>query len=50
MLIALFHDPVDAVWVLIFITVYQQFENPGEQPPDQGETIAPGPASAPQPS
>jgi predicted PurR-regulated permease PerM len=26
-LIALFHDPVDAVWVLVFITLYQQFEN-----------------------
>jgi predicted PurR-regulated permease PerM len=26
-LIALFHDPVDALWVLVFITLYQQFEN-----------------------
>ena len=26
-LIALFHDPVDAAWVLVFITLYQQFEN-----------------------
>jgi predicted PurR-regulated permease PerM len=26
-LIALFQDPVDAVWVLVFITLYQQFEN-----------------------
>jgi predicted PurR-regulated permease PerM len=26
-LIALLHDPVDALWVLIFITLYQQVEN-----------------------
>jgi predicted PurR-regulated permease PerM len=26
-LIALLHDPVDAAWVLVFITLYQQFEN-----------------------
>jgi predicted PurR-regulated permease PerM len=45
-LIALFHDPVDAVWVLIFITVYQQFENLVLSPRITARTMSLHPAVA----
>ena len=45
-LIALFHDPVDAVWVLAFITVYQQFENLVLSPRVTARTMSLHPALA----
>ena len=45
-LIALFHDPVDALWVLVFITVYQQFENMFLSPRITARTMALHPAVA----
>jgi predicted PurR-regulated permease PerM len=45
-LIALFHDPVDALWVLAFITVYQQFENMMLSPRITARTMALHPAVA----
>lgn len=45
-LIALFHDPVDAVWVLAFIVVYQQFENMVLSPRITSRTMALHPAVA----
>jgi predicted PurR-regulated permease PerM len=45
-LIALFHDPVDALWVLAFITVYQQFENLLLSPRITARTMALHPAVA----
>ena len=46
MLIALFHDPVDALWVLVFITVYQQFENLVLSPRITARTMSLHPAVA----
>jgi predicted PurR-regulated permease PerM len=45
-LIALFHDPVDAVWVLVFITLYQQFENLVLSPRITARTMSLHPAVA----
>jgi predicted PurR-regulated permease PerM len=45
-LIALFHDPVDAVWILVFITVYQQFENLVLSPRITARTMSLHPAVA----
>jgi predicted PurR-regulated permease PerM len=45
-LIALFHDPVDAVWVLLFITLYQQFENLVLSPRITARTMSLHPAVA----
>jgi predicted PurR-regulated permease PerM len=45
-LIALFHDPVDAVWVLVYITVYQQFENIVLSPRITARTMSLHPAVA----
>lgn len=45
-LIALFHDPVDALWVLVFITVYQQFENLMLSPRITARTMSLHPAVA----
>jgi predicted PurR-regulated permease PerM len=45
-LIALFHDPVDAAWVLVFITVYQQFENLVLSPRITARTMSLHPAVA----
>jgi predicted PurR-regulated permease PerM len=45
-LIALFHDPVDAVWVLVFITLYQQFENMVLSPRITARTMSLHPAVA----
>jgi predicted PurR-regulated permease PerM len=45
-LIALFHDPVDALWVLVFITVYQQFENLVLSPRITARTMSLHPAVA----
>jgi predicted PurR-regulated permease PerM len=45
-LIALFHDPVDAVWVLVFITLYQQFENIVLSPRVTAKTMSLHPAVA----
>ena len=45
-LIALFHDPVDALWVLVFITVYRQFENMVLSPRITSRTMALHPAVA----
>jgi predicted PurR-regulated permease PerM len=45
-LIALFHDPVDALWVLAFITVYQQFENLVLSPRITARTMSLHPAVA----
>jgi predicted PurR-regulated permease PerM len=45
-LIALFQDPVDAVWVLIFITLYQQFENLVLSPRITARTMSLHPAVA----
>ena len=45
-LIALFHDPVDAVWVLAFITLYQQFENLVLSPRITARTMSLHPAVA----
>jgi predicted PurR-regulated permease PerM len=45
-LIALFHDPVDALWVLVFITIYQQFENMILSPRITARTMSLHPAVA----
>jgi predicted PurR-regulated permease PerM len=45
-LIALFHEPVDAVWVLAYITVYQQFENIVLSPRITARTMSLHPAVA----
>jgi predicted PurR-regulated permease PerM len=45
-LIALFQDPVDAVWVLVFITLYQQFENLVLSPRITARTMSLHPAVA----
>jgi predicted PurR-regulated permease PerM len=45
-LIALFHDPVDAAWVLVFITLYQQFENLVLSPRITARTMSLHPAVA----
>jgi predicted PurR-regulated permease PerM len=45
-LIALFHDPVDALWVLIYITLYQQFENMALSPRVTAKTMSLHPAVA----
>jgi predicted PurR-regulated permease PerM len=45
-LIALFHDPVDALWVLIYITLYQQFENMVLSPRITAKTMSLHPAVA----
>jgi predicted PurR-regulated permease PerM len=45
-LIALFHDPVDAAWVLVFITLYQQFENLVLSPRVTARTMSLHPAVA----
>jgi predicted PurR-regulated permease PerM len=45
-LIALFHDPVDAVWVLVYIVVYQQFENIVLSPRITARTMSLHPAVA----
>jgi predicted PurR-regulated permease PerM len=45
-LIALLHDPVDAVWVLVFITLYQQFENIVLSPRITAKTMSLHPAVA----
>jgi predicted PurR-regulated permease PerM len=45
-LIALFHDPVDAVWVLVFITLYQQLENLVLSPRITARTMSLHPAVA----
>jgi predicted PurR-regulated permease PerM len=45
-LIALFHEPVDAVWVLVYITVYQQFENIVLSPRITARTMSLHPAVA----
>jgi predicted PurR-regulated permease PerM len=45
-LIALFHDPVDALWVLVFITLYQQFENMVLSPRITAKTMSLHPAVA----
>jgi predicted PurR-regulated permease PerM len=45
-LIALFHDPVDALWVLAFILVYQQFENIVLSPRVTARTMSLHPAVA----
>jgi predicted PurR-regulated permease PerM len=45
-LIALFEDPVDAVWVLVFIIVYQQFENLVLSPRITARTMSLHPAVA----
>jgi predicted PurR-regulated permease PerM len=45
-LIALFHDPLDAVWVLVFITLYQQFENMVLSPRVTAKTMSLHPAVA----
>jgi predicted PurR-regulated permease PerM len=45
-LIALFHDPVLALWVLVFFTVYQQFENIVLSPRITARTMSLHPAVA----
>jgi predicted PurR-regulated permease PerM len=45
-LIALFHDPVDVVWVLVYIVVYQQFENIVLSPRITARTMSLHPAVA----
>jgi predicted PurR-regulated permease PerM len=45
-LIALFHDPVDALWVLVYITLYQQFENMVLSPRITARTMSLHPAVA----
>jgi predicted PurR-regulated permease PerM len=45
-LIALFHDPVDALWVLGYITAYQQFENLVLSPRITARTMSLHPAVA----
>jgi predicted PurR-regulated permease PerM len=45
-LIALLHDPVDAVWVLGYITLYQQFENMVLSPRITAKTMSLHPAMA----
>jgi predicted PurR-regulated permease PerM len=45
-LIAVFHDPVDALWVLIYITLYQQFENMVLSPRITAKTMSLHPAVA----
>jgi predicted PurR-regulated permease PerM len=45
-LIALFHNPVDAVWILVFITLYQQFENLVLSPRITARTMSLHPAVA----
>jgi predicted PurR-regulated permease PerM len=45
-LIALFEDPVDALWVLIYITAYQQFENMVLSPRITARTMSLHPAVA----
>jgi predicted PurR-regulated permease PerM len=45
-LTALFHDPIDAVWVLVFITLYQQFENLVLSPRITARTMSLHPAVA----
>jgi predicted PurR-regulated permease PerM len=45
-LIALFHDPLDAVWVLVYITLYQQFENMVLSPRITARTMSLHPAVA----
>jgi predicted PurR-regulated permease PerM len=45
-LIALFHQPVDAVWVLLYIVVYQQFENIVLSPRITARTMSLHPAVA----
>ena len=42
-LIALLNQPLDAVWVLAFIVVYQQFENYGAVAPDHRPDDGPAP-------
>jgi predicted PurR-regulated permease PerM len=45
-LIALFDEPVDAVWVLVYITLYQQFENIVLSPRITAKTMSLHPAVA----
>jgi predicted PurR-regulated permease PerM len=45
-LIALLHDPLDAVWVLVYITLYQQFENMVLSPRITARTMSLHPAVA----
>jgi len=45
-LIALLHEPVDAVWVLVYITLYQQFENIVLSPRITAKTMSLHPAVA----
>jgi predicted PurR-regulated permease PerM len=45
-LIALLHDPIDAVWVLGYITLYQQFENLVLSPRITARTMSLHPAVA----
>jgi predicted PurR-regulated permease PerM len=45
-LIALFQDPVDALWVLVYITLYQQFENMVLSPRITARTMSLHPAVA----
>jgi predicted PurR-regulated permease PerM len=45
-LIALLHEPVDALWVLVYITLYQQFENMVLSPRITARTMSLHPAVA----
>ena len=45
-LIALLHDPLDALWVLVYITLYQQFENMVLSPRVTARTMSLHPAVA----